>query len=575
MTRSSKRLAAPLALLPLLFACGGADDALQAGQAASAITLAPRGTATTLDIANWNLEWFGDTSEAPTNDALQQSNVRDVIAGTDFDVWALEEVVSSTAFANLLAGLSGYDGILANDARVTSGSSYYATSEQKVALVWKKSLGSLVSAKLILTSNDTDFAGRPPMEVHLKLTNNGASEERIFIVLHAKAMADAASWQRRVNASNALKAYLDATYPTQKVIALGDWNDDIDTSILAGYASPYENFVADSSHYDFPTWTLSQKNIGTTCDYSDAIDHQLVTNELAADLVAGSVESYRVDAKVSGYCTNTSDHYPTLVRYDFGFGTGAASLKVTSPNGGESFSAGSSHAITWTSSGVANVRLQLSQDGGTTWADLVASTPASAGSYSWTVPSQATAQALVRASDAASGSPSDTSDAVFTITSASAAKVILNEILANEPGSDTAGEFVELVNVGGASVDLSGWKLWDSTAARHTFASGTALAAGKAVVVFGAASGIPAGTPNAIASSTGTLHLANSSETVSIRDASGNTVDAFTYGASLSGTDGVSMNRSPDATAGAAMVLHTAISSLKSSPGARASGSAF
>src|SRR6266542_1345182 len=41
-------------------------------------TIPPQGTATSLDIGNWNIEWFGDPSNGPANDALQESNVKDV-----------------------------------------------------------------------------------------------------------------------------------------------------------------------------------------------------------------------------------------------------------------------------------------------------------------------------------------------------------------------------------------------------------------------------------------------------------------------------------------------------------------
>ncbi len=155
------------------------------------------------------------------------------------------------------------------------------------------------------------------------------------------------------------------------------------------------------------------------------------------------------------------------------------------------------------------------------------------------------------------------------------ARVIINEILANEPGSATAGEFVELVNVGGSSIDISGWKLWDATAARHTFAAGTVLAPGKAVVVFGAASGIPAGLTNAVAASTATLNLGNTGDTVALKNAGGTNIDAFTYSSSLASADGVSMNRGPDTSAGAGFVLHNSLSPLAASAGKRANGTAF
>lgn len=255
--------------------------------------------------------------------------------------------------------------------------------------------------------------------------------------------------------------------------------------------------------------------------------------------------------------------------------TPVPTVTVTAPNGGESWPINSSQDITWTSSYVSNVKLEYTLDDGATWSVITSSVPASSGRYTWTVPSAASSLARVRVSDAASGAPSDTSDAVFTLTAATPAKVILNEILANEPGSSTAGEFVEIANVGGTAIDLSGWTLSDATSVRHTFASGTTLGAGQAIVVFAGASAIPAGLTNAVAASTGQLSLNNSGDTVTLKTGAGSTVDAFTYGSSLASVDGVSMNRSPDASATGTFVLHTSISSLSASPGTRADGSAF
>jgi beta-lactamase superfamily II metal-dependent hydrolase/chitodextrinase len=180
----------------------------------------------------------------------------------------------------------------------------------------------------------------------------------------------------------------------------------------------------------------------------------------------------------------------------------------------------------------------------------------------------------VTAVDAAGNESAASAVASVTTKAATPAKVIINEILANEPGSSTAGEFVELVNVGGASISIAGWTISDATSVRHTFAAGTTLAPGKGIVVFGAAAGIPAGVTNAVAASTGSLSLGNSGDSVKLASGA-TTVDSYTYAAALAAVDGVSMNRSPDATAGAAFVLHTSVSSLQSSPGKRANGSAW
>jgi endonuclease/exonuclease/phosphatase family metal-dependent hydrolase len=542
-----------------------------APSAPHATVIPAQGTASTLDIGNWNLEWFGDPSNGPTDDALQLQNVKDVISGSDLDVWGLVEVVDATEW-NSLKSLSGYTGILANDASVTNGSAYYTTSEQKPALLWKSSVATLVSAKLICTANDTDFAGRPPLEVKLHVTLNGGSEDIVFIVLHMKAFNDVASWQRRQNAAVALKSYLDATYPTQKVIVIGDWNDDVDTSITSGEPTPYANFVNDPSRYTFPTKALTDAGIASTVSYTDMIDHQLETNEMAATYVASSVKVYRVDSYITSYGTTTSDHYPVLSRYNYG--STSPTVTVTSPNGGESWAAGSSHAITWSSANIANVKIDYTLDGGSTWTAITSSTSASAGSYTWTVPGTTSTNAKVRVTDAA-GTASDVSNAAFSITaSTSPAKVIINEIMANEPGSDTNGEYVELVNVGGTAASIGGWTISDATSVRHTFASGTSLAAGKAIVVYAGASAIPAGLTNAIASSTGTLSFANGGDSVILKNGT-TTVDSETYSSSLASQDGVSMNRSPDASATGTFVLHNTISSLSSSPGTRANGTAF
>jgi endonuclease/exonuclease/phosphatase family metal-dependent hydrolase len=253
-----------------------------------------------------------------------------------------------------------------------------------------------------------------------------------------------------------------------------------------------------------------------------------------------------------------------------------ASVAVTAPNGGETWVIGSSQTVAWTASEVSAVDVALSTDGAT-WTPLASGVAAADGQVAVIVPAGAPGAARIRVSAAPGGSPSDESDAAFAIVSAGpppAPRVFINEVLANEPGSDTAGEFVELVNSGNAAADLSGWKISDAAAVRHTFAAGTALAAGRAIVVYAGASAIPAGLGNAIAASTGSLVLGNSGDTVTLAGPSG-TVDSVTYTSALSGSDGVSMNRSPDGDPAGGFVLHSQLSASPRSPGVRATGAAF
>lgn len=105
----------------------------------------------------------------------------------------------------------------------------------------------------------------------------------------------------------------------------------------------------------------------------------------------------------------------------------APTVAITAPNGGETWAAGSSHAITWTASdnvGVTAIALDYSTDNGATWTPI-ASGLANAGTYSWTLPQAAAAQARVRATarDAASNSANDASDAAFTLADQTAPSV--------------------------------------------------------------------------------------------------------------------------------------------------------
>jgi len=93
----------------------------------------------------------------------------------------------------------------------------------------------------------------------------------------------------------------------------------------------------------------------------------------------------------------------------------APSIRVLTPNGGESWRIGSKQRITWTSTNLTdNISIELSLDGGHTWATLFASTP-NDGQEQWTVTSVAGNQNQIRIISTATPSISDTSDSNFAI----------------------------------------------------------------------------------------------------------------------------------------------------------------
>jgi hypothetical protein len=95
-----------------------------------------------------------------------------------------------------------------------------------------------------------------------------------------------------------------------------------------------------------------------------------------------------------------------------------ATITVTSPNGGEQWTGGTTQSVSWSSTGtVGNVKIEYSTNDGTGWSTIVSST-ANDGSYSWTVPAVSSSNCKVRISET-DGDPSDTSDSVFSIVTVS------------------------------------------------------------------------------------------------------------------------------------------------------------
>ena len=501
------------------YACQVSSRATETSpHASTAHALPARGARDTLDIASWNIEWFGAQGNGPVDKALQRDNVFEVIAGADMDIWGVAEVVSTPDFATLTARLHGYSSLLANDPRVQDGAKYYRgfnNHEQKVGILYKDAVATLVDARIILGDHDYAFAGRPPLQVTLRivLEGNRHSEDIVVVVMHAKCCSDARSWQRRHEAASALKTYLDTQLPSRKVWIIGDYNDDLDTSITVGQASAYAAFLADRAHYAFPSLSLTRARLASTVGHPDTIDHHLVTDEAEALYIPGSSEVYRADQYIANYGKTTSDHYPVLSRYR--------------------------------------------------WPDEA--TPAAA-------PPRGQGVGQGRAEAPAHAGPPGSA----AVSGASQAELSLNEVCANEPGGDPAGEFVEIVNLGDTAVDLGGYTLEDGSAVRHMFSAGTAVGARRALVVFGNRSGIPSGAAGALAASTGTLSLGNAGDSVTLRDRAGVSVQSVRYTAAQVAHDGVSLNRSPDGSDGGDFVEHTALNAHHhASPGLRASGAAW
>jgi hypothetical protein len=98
------------------------------------------------------------------------------------------------------------------------------------------------------------------------------------------------------------------------------------------------------------------------------------------------------------------------------FGDGErAWLQLLSPNGGESWSVGDEHDITWNSGGqIGFIKIEYSTDAGSNWTSIVDGTLDN-GVYTWIVDAPPSDNCLVRVSKSADPGTNDTSDWAFSV----------------------------------------------------------------------------------------------------------------------------------------------------------------
>ena len=265
------------------------------------------GNESDLEIATWNLKWFGDAQNAPNNDQLQFDNIKNILQATQIDIWALQEVSNENSWILLLNELPGYQAALAN---------YSQT--QKTGLIFKSSMFTKVSEQLILNNFASDFAGRPPLEVALVPKNSSRYDTLFVIVVHLKANTGTtnerrtAHFQRKACAEH-LKSYL-ISHPARNIVIAGDWNDDVDNSIL--YPDSISPFIPLFPNYGFfPTATLSAAGLSSYAFGGQMIDHIFINNKMNPHNKVFTSALFNPTPYITAYTTTTSDHYPVYNRF--------------------------------------------------------------------------------------------------------------------------------------------------------------------------------------------------------------------------------------------------------------------
>ncbi|NUN08494.1 MAG: VCBS repeat-containing protein [Ignavibacteriaceae bacterium] len=193
------------------------------------------------------------------------------------------------------------------------------------------------------------------------------------------------------------------TSNTNSVLA-NNWYWACVTNDGSGNIKLYLNNELVSSGTNFPTSALFERplEVGSYSNY----------------YYSGSYPDYDRRWFFSGYIDDIRIYDRELTESERAhiYGSALQSISLISPNGGENKLVGAQDTIKWTSSGVTNIKIELTTNNGTSWSTVVASTPASTGSYVWTVPNTPSTQCKIKISDGANSSTNDTSDNIFTIT---------------------------------------------------------------------------------------------------------------------------------------------------------------
>ncbi|GAA4199658.1 hypothetical protein GCM10022289_10360 [Pedobacter jeongneungensis] len=301
--------------------------------------------ANTLEVVNWNIEWFGSPAQNPSNDAQQAANVKTVVNNLNADIYGFAEVVDTTLFRNTVLP-AGYN-VLFSDFGSYADNKADADYPlaQKLAFMYRTDLIKPISTLGILrdtynpavpaTSADGSpyknwSSGRFPYLMQAQVKINNKPDTVYFVEIHAKANTGTTAdqidaYNRRKAGNKQLKDWLDLNLAGKKVIILGDFNDvlDADKTIapMPGTGTSYSDFTLDAANYFPVTLPLSLAGKQSTAGFNTVIDNVIITKNLNLNYIPASAEVLdAVKNLVSNYSTTTTDHYPVKTRYLFGNG---------------------------------------------------------------------------------------------------------------------------------------------------------------------------------------------------------------------------------------------------------------
>lgn len=271
----------------------------------------PVGTASTLDVATWNVKNFPCGNESSSSTCRPDRNatpalLADLIASLDLDLVALEEIADEDAFDEVVQRLPEHEGVLSTD-------TYSDGSYQKVGFIYRATVLELAASNLVFQS-DFDFP-RPGLQGRFTWTGEGGPKTFLAIAVHLKAGEANADFERRGGAIASMEAYarnLVDGAGEDNILFLGDWNEDLrDPDGLANFA-PFR----DATRYAIRTKANADAREVSFIPAGVILDHIVTTSSMGAAFGTARPVIPRVDSDVESYRSRMSDHLPVTLRLE-------------------------------------------------------------------------------------------------------------------------------------------------------------------------------------------------------------------------------------------------------------------
>lgn len=199
--------------------------------------------------------------------------------------------------------------------------------------------------------------------------------------------------------------------------------DDAYQGYMKWRVTKYNDMIRDAAHAnggilfdnaDIENWNVTdtEQRIDTYVDSGDVTRQCFVRHQDYNEDVGNQYSDGHTN---DALCLRKAKAFWWMLARLSGWDGSAEYVRLTSPNGGEVWSAETDRSILWESYNVGTIDMEYSLDGGDTWHVALENVDAAAGTAVWTVPPVESTIALIRITDAGSGSVYDVSDAQFEI----------------------------------------------------------------------------------------------------------------------------------------------------------------